>query len=319
MVSVTDPTALNQYFTSKVLELGFSDYAFMPVSTDVKDLDRLQTWIEKKYHGPLEYMEQTASLRRDITSRLPGAKTVCILVQNYFQGDDTDVFHQEPNSSVAKVSRYAWGKDYHNVFRKRFDKLRRALYRDLDGAFELSVFSDAQPVMERAWANASGLGFVGKSSMFIHQKYGTWTFLAGFVTNLEIAPRFGKIEADHCGTCTACIDACPTNAILEPFIVDARKCISTWTVEKPFDDSGDDIVQGNQWAVGCDICQEVCPWNRFETVTSETRFMPIKGHTHLDHTSIATLDLSGTPLKRPKTSGLLRNIERATQVNNNSQ
>jgi epoxyqueuosine reductase len=168
-------------------------------------------------------------------------------------------------------------------------------------------------VWERAWAEAAGLGFVGKSAMFIHRRRGTWTFLGGLVTDLELLPTGVAVEPSRCGTCTRCIDACPTQAITAPGQVDARRCLTTWNVERPLHPDADHAdLLGHGWAVGCDVCQEVCPWNRFQVLSPELRFSPRAGHVVVTSESLPE-DVQGTALARPGPVGVLLSVERARE------
>ncbi len=325
--------ALQSWFA----EQGFVDVAVMPAETELPNQAEFREWLREGRHGPLDYMENDIAGRLDITKQYPGARSVAIGVFNYFPGHH-DAYRDDlktPTQACAKVSRYAWGKDYHSVLRKKLEKIRKKILREAESPGEndgvsnggwVSSFSDAQWVFERAWAQASGMGFIGKSSMFIHRNYGTWTFLAGLVTNIELESSFFEPMTDFCGSCTACIDACPTQAIVAPFQVDAGRCISTWTVEKPLEHEGDALVKGKGWAHGCDVCQEVCPWNRFEQKSLEKRFTDAPSIAYLspfelgDMKGIADGDkrtkderawMQGRPLKRPGRDGVRRNIERA--------
>jgi epoxyqueuosine reductase len=188
--------------------------------------------------------------------------------------------------------------------------LRKALL-DEAGEGKCAPFNDVDAVFERAWAHAAGLGFSGKSAMLIHKGLGTWTFIGGLVTDLDLGPRRREPMADLCGSCTACLDACPTGAILEPRVVDARRCLVTWNVEEPEAPEGDapDLV-GHGWAVGCDACQEVCPWNRFRKRTTEERFLAKPGHVAFGPED-APVDVEGTPMARPGKDALPKLAERA--------
>lgn len=304
-------------------ELGFDDVGIVAADAPLRHLDKLSSYIAEERHGPLAYMEQTAEIRADIQKRLPGAKSVVVVVANYFHGHHHELApaydpDHEPTDdpkktahSQARVSRYAWGADYHQVLRRKLRKLRKRMLASVDPNAQISLFSDAQPVYERAWAEAAGLGFIGKSTMFIHRDMGTWTFLAGLITDLDLGQAARPPMTDFCGTCTRCVDACPTNAFVEPWRLDANRCLSTWTVEKPTDERADaPQFSGHGWAVGCDVCQEVCPWNRFEKISSEHRFAPRDGHVFLNAEQLPE-DVAGTPLARPGAEGLLASIRRA--------
>ncbi len=261
--------------------------------------------ITQKRHGPLDYLEKTAASRADVLDLMPTAQSVITVLKNYYPGD-----HGKVAEGEAKISRYAWGGDYHDWFRKRLRKMRKEIKNRFGQDIKVHIFNDTGPVLERGWAEKAGLGFIGKSSMFIHRDFGTWTFLGGLVTDLKLATDkpFAK---QMCGSCTACIDACPTQAIISPQQVDARRCLTTWNVERPLlEEAKQDFLQGHGFAIGCDICQEVCPWNKFEKLTSEDRFKARPGQTKLTSEQIPD-NLKGTPLARVGYAGLALNVQRA--------
>jgi epoxyqueuosine reductase QueG len=204
-----------------------------------------------------------------------------------------------PHVEGAKVSRYAWGQDYHHVLRRKLRRVRKELLARVPGA-KCAPFNDVDAVLERAWAEAAGLGFIGKSAMLISKSAGTWTFIGGLVTDVDLGERVRPLVTDACGSCTACLDACPTNAIVSPRVVDARKCLVTWNVEEPDAPEGDAPgMTGHGWAVGCDVCQEVCPWNKFAKPALDDRFKP-RSPSHVSFTpETAPVDVEGTPLARP--------------------
>lgn len=288
-----------------VLSLGFDDVGFADARAGTPYQNNFLSAIREGRHGPLDYMEKTAEERADVLQLMPGARSVMIVVKNYFPGD-----HPEAKEGEAKVSRYAWGGDYHHWFKKRLRKVRSEIHSRVNPEANVHIFNDTGPVLERAWAERAGLGFIGKSAMFIHRRFGTWTFLGGLVTDMEIAPS--KPEARQmCGSCTACIDACPTGAILAPQTVDARLCLTTWSVERPTHPAAPlTLLQGSGWALGCDICQEVCPWNKFETPTSESRFLPRPGQVMLSRDQLPS-ETQGTALARAGQVGLKLNLDRA--------
>ncbi|HEY4223905.1 MAG TPA: QueG-associated DUF1730 domain-containing protein, partial [Myxococcota bacterium] len=205
---------------------------------------------------------------------------------------------------LAKVSRYAWGADYHHLLRKKLRRLRKALLELVPGG-KCAPFNDVDAVLERGWAEAAGLGFIGKSAMLIHKELGTWTFLGGLATDVDLGPARRRLVVDGCGSCTACLDACPTHAIVSPRVVDANKCLVTWNVEEPSDARGDaPAFTGHGWAVGCDVCQEVCPWNRFQQPTREPRFHAPSPDRKAYAADAPPQDISGSPLLRPGADAL---------------
>jgi epoxyqueuosine reductase len=289
------------------LSLGFDDVGFASTREGTPYRSEFLQAIVEGRQGPLDYMERTAQERADVLALMPTAKSVMIVVKNYYPGD-----HPELKEGEAKVSRYAWGGDYHHWFKKRLRKMRSEIHARVSPEIKVHIFNDTGPVLERAWAERAGLGFIGKSAMFIHRRYGTWTFLGGLVTELELAPTKPS-PRQMCGSCTACIDACPTGAIIGPRQVDARRCLTTWNVERPTHANADAAqLQGHGWAIGCDICQEACPWNKFENLTDEARFSPRPGQVVLRADQIP-VEIQGTALARAGHEGLRLNVKRATR------
>jgi epoxyqueuosine reductase len=282
------------------LDLGFDDVGI----TGIEDLPYVahvkKAYLEGRF-GPLDYLYNTVDTRLNLKEAFPEARSVLVVVKNYYTGD-----HIQANK--PKIARYAWGQDYHQWFKKKLRKFRPFL-EEKSGAIKFWQFNDTGPFLERAWAHKAGLGFIGKSAMFISRKLGTWTLLGGFATDLELTPDAPYLGPD-CGSCTRCIDACPTKAIIAPRKLDANKCISTWTIEKPLHEYAFKLAPRNhEWGFGCDICQEVCPWNKFQEVTVEERFQPKEGRMFLEPSTFAQ-DLRGSPLHRSSKAGLLANYLR---------
>lgn len=310
---------LGAWLEERAREAGFDDAAIVPASTTLPDVERVREAIDAGRMGPLTWMTETKDQRLDITKRLPWAKSVLVVLASYWTGDHDD--HERdtagamgsggPHIEGAKVSRYAWGQDYHHVLRRKLRRVRKELLARVPGA-KCAPFNDVDAVLERAWAEAAGLGFVGKSAMLISKNLGTWTFIGGLVTDVDLGERVRPLVTDACGSCTACLDACPTKAIVSPRIVDARKCLVTWNVEEPDAPEGDAPgMTGHGWAVGCDVCQEVCPWNKFAKLTTEERFKP-RSPSHVAFTpETAPQDVQGTPLARPGKDALPKLAERA--------
>lgn len=224
----------------------------------------LQDWLRKGYHGNMKYMENHFEKRLDPALLVPGAKSVICLLYNYFP-------ENMQNESAFKVAKYAYGEDYHTVIK---DKLHHMIpeLKNHYGEFSYRIFVDSAPVMERQWAALSGLGWIGKNSLLLRQGTGSFFFIATVITDLELEPDLPV--TDHCGTCTACIDACPTNAIVADGVVDGSKCISYLTIELKDEIPQEFKGQTADWIFGCDICQDVCPWNRFSKPHAEPRFSP---------------------------------------------
>jgi epoxyqueuosine reductase len=232
-----------------------------------------------------------------------------------FRGDHQDVEASATSTSgpQALVSRYAWGRDYHHVMRRLLRKLRNHLLT-LEPSAIVAPFSDENAVLNRAWTRAAGLGFIGKNTMLIHRELGSWTFLGGLITSADLLTNTVIRPAQHslCGTCDKCMKACPTQAIQAPFILDGNRCISTWNIENPTPpiNKDEDRVKGHGWAFGCDICQEICPWNKFEKTTSHEAFQAKPGHIQWDTHSLPK-ELIGSPIRRAGEEQLFQLTTRA--------
>ncbi len=284
------------------LALGFDDLGIASVEHGVPFALEVEEAAKEGRFGPLDYLHRTLEQRLDLHSFFPEAKSVIVVLKNYYTGD-----HPPSETAQAKIARYAWGQDYHQWFKKKLKKLSNHLLEQAFG--KVWLFNDTGPFLERAWAHKAGLGFIGKSAMFIHRDLGTWTFLGGFATDIVLHPN-APYQGPDCGSCTKCLDACPTQAIIAPHKVDARKCISTWTIERTLHPDAKELAPRNhEWAFGCDICQEVCPWNKFEKVSLEERFQPVDGRIYLSQKTFEQ-DLRGSPLYRTKKVGLLTNYLR---------
>jgi epoxyqueuosine reductase len=262
---------------------------------------RLRAWLHSGFHGGLRYMEQTAADREDVRRFVPGAKSVVALAIAY-----------SPLGPSGPIARYARGDDYHRVLQKKVRRLRAFLLR-LDPEARVGPSVDTAPVLERAWAERAGITWIGKSTMAIATDLGTYSFLATLITTTELDPD--PPHPDRCGSCTACLDACPTGAFAGPHRLDARRCITTWNVEHrgPFPPEAPPL---HGWVAGCDVCQEVCPWNKFAGPTRERRFAarPALEAPNLvewarSEQRIAA-DIRGTALMRTGPAALARNAER---------
>ena len=256
----------------------------------------------------MRWMDRPEQDRADPRTVLPDVRSVIVLATNYFTSHD----HGD-HTGRGKISRYAWGDDYHDVVRARMRTLLEQI-KDAAPNVEGRACVDTAPLMEKAWAMRAGLGWIGKHSNLITKDFGSWVFLSEVLLNVELEYDDEIIE-DHCGTCTACLDACPTSAIVEPYVVDSRKCISYATIELRDEMLPDAMASNlNGWLYGCDICQDVCPWNRFEKPTDEHRFEPRRGETSLSLDSIGRMEAEeyverfrGSAMKRTKLAGLKRN------------
>lgn len=285
--------------------LGFDDLGIASVDGELPFISNVMDAHDNGRFGPLDYLYRTYEARLNLRSVFPEARSVIVVVKNYYTGD-----HAQENK--PKIARYAWGGDYHHWFKKRLRKLSSLLAEEYGESTRTWIFNDTGPFLERAWAVKAGLGFLGKSAMFIHRRFGTWTLLGGVVTNL-VLPTSKVYEGPTCGSCTRCIDACPAGALIAPHTLDANRCISTWTIEKSLHkDAFLKAPRDHDWGFGCDVCQEVCPWNKFEQITDEERFQAIKGRVFLDKDTF-TQDLRGSALNRTKKAGLLANYLRVRQ------
>jgi len=270
---------------------------------------RLEQWLKDQRQATMSYMERNFDKRLDPRKLVESSKSVVSLLFNYYPPESARL-----GQSHFKISKYAYGEDYHRVIK---DKLKEMLseLRDEIGQIEGRAFVDSAPILEKAWAERSGLGWIAKNSNLINKRQGSFFFLAELIIDLECAYDT-PITADHCGICTACIEACPTEAILSPMVVDAGKCISYFTIElkeaipSSFKGSFDD------WAFGCDTCQDVCPWNRFSSPHNEPRLLPTPAFQELDAAAMIELTeetfkqvFSKSALKRTKFNGLKRNID----------
>lgn len=248
-------------------ELGFSYCGIAKAEFLEEEAPRLEEWLKRGYQGKMSYLENHFDKRLDPTLLVPGAKSVISLIYNYYP--EKDLSKENPES--YKLAKYAYGEDYHYVVK---DKLKLFLQRieETIGKVEGRAFVDSAPVHERAWAKKAGLGWIGKNSLLLNKTMGSFFFLAELIIDLELEYD-GPIK-DYCGTCTACMDACPTEAITQPYVVDGSKCISYFTIELKEEIPSEVKGKFENWIFGCDICQDVCPWNSFSKPTNESRFQP---------------------------------------------
>lgn len=288
--------------------LGFEDVRFARAQAMDVEKQRLQEWLDKGYHGTMAYMENHFEKRTNPTSLVPGAQTVICLSFNYHPQTE-DQYKED-----LKISDYALGRDYHKVIKKKLKALF-AYMKDQDESVEGRYFVDSAPVLERDWARRSGLGWVGKNTLIIHPKKGSYFFLAELIVNLDIEPD--EPISDYCGTCTKCIEACPTDAIMEEgYVMDGSKCISYLTIELKDDIPVEYKGMMEDYIYGCDICQEVCPWNRFSKPNVESDFTPkedLRNMTRQDWEELTEDRFNelffGSAVKRTGFQGLKRNID----------
>ncbi len=292
----------------KAVEIGFDKIGIVPAEPLIDEHERLEDWLERGFHGEMAWMEREPEKRSDPRLLFPEAKSVIVVALNYF----TDHEHKDDADS-GKLSRYAWGDDYHDVVREKLNELLTWIKIQQPSA-DGKICVDTAPMMDKAWAVRAGLGWLGKHTNLITTEIGSWVFIGSLLLDLELEYDDTIVE-DHCGTCTACLDACPTNAIVEPYVVDSRKCISYATIELRDEKLPTDVAANMEgWLYGCDICQDVCPWNRFETPTGEKKFEPRNGEITLPIDAIAEMmheeyvtRFRRSAIKRAKLSGLKRN------------
>jgi epoxyqueuosine reductase len=292
----------------RALELGFQKIGIVRAEALTDERARLEEWLARGAHASMEWMARDTARRTDPRELLPGALSVVAVALNYY----TPHAHSS-ESGTGKVSRYAWGDDYHDVLGEKLNRLL-AFVKEIAPGSEGKVCVDAQPAMDKAWAVRAGLGWLGKHTNVITRDYGSWVFLGELLLDIELEYDTARVE-DHCGSCTLCIDACPTQAITEPYVVDSNLCISHATIELRDPELPHMVArQLDGWLYGCDVCQDICPWNRFEQPTVETRFEPRPGSvspilediTNLTHDAYVER-FRRSPIKRAKLSGLQRN------------
>ena len=299
---------LAQHIKDRALFEGFNKVGIVGAQPLEAEGRRLNEWLARGFHGEMSWMARDVHKRIDPREIFPQARSVVVIALNYF----TPHQHQQ-NPATGKVSRYAWGDDYHDVVKEKLLSLL-SWVRDQEPHADGKVCVDIQPVMDKAWAVRAGLGWLGKHSNVITPEHGSWVFIGELLLNLELDCDSVQIE-DHCGTCTLCIDACPTQAITEPYVVDSNKCISYGTIELRAPELPRELEENlSGWLYGCDICQDVCPWNRFEETTAEARFAPRDGNVNADLDEILELTpetyakrYRGSAMKRAKLTGLQRN------------
>ena len=313
------PARLASEVKRRALELGFHKVGVVRAEPLTEESARLEEWLARGYHAGMEWMARGTARRTDPRELLAGARSVVVVALNYFTP------HEHTDDPAAgKISRYAWGDDYHDVLGEKLKALL-AYVRELAPEARGKVCVDAQPAMDKAWAERAGLGWIGKHTNLITRDYGSWVFLGELVLDIELEYDAARI-ADHCGTCTLCIEACPTGAIVEPYLLDSARCISYATIELRGAELPDGVARNLEgWLYGCDICQDVCPWNRFEQPTGETRFEPRPGNVRPQLEEIVSLThetyverFRRSPVKRAKLAGLQRNaralVERSREA-----
>lgn len=286
--------------------LGFISCGVSKAEFLEEEAPRLESWLNKNMNGQMSYMENHFDKRLDPTKLVEGSKSVISLLLNYYP-------EETQNTDALKISKYAYGQDYHHVIKSKLRELQEFITDNI-GEVEGRAFVDSAPVLDKAWAAKSGLGWIGKNSNLITQRVGSFYFIAELIVDIELA--YDSAVTDHCGTCTACIDACPTQAIVDPYVVDGSRCISYFTIELKNEIPTDVRGKFDDWIFGCDVCQDVCPWNKFSKPHNEPLFNP-----HPDLLSMTKKDweeitedvfrkvFKKSAVKRTKFSGLQRNID----------
>ena len=295
-----------QLIKNEAKRLGFMSCGISKSEFLEDEAPRLEKWLKNNMHGEMAYMENHFDKRLDPRLLVDGAKSVISLLLNYYP-------EEKQITDSYKISKYAYGQDYHHVIKGKLKQLQEFISEEI-GEIDGRAFVDSAPVMDKAWAAKSGLGWIGKHSNLLTQKAGSFYFIAELIVDLDLV--YDTPVTDHCGTCTACIDACPTEAIVQPYVVDGSKCISYFTIELKNEIPVEFHGKFDDWAFGCDICQDVCPWNRFSKPHKEPLFSP-----HPELLEISKKDwqeitedvfkkvFQKSAVKRTKYSGLKRNID----------
>jgi epoxyqueuosine reductase len=290
---------LSQKIRQAAIAHGFHQVGIVHVADFVQETTALQAWLDRGFHADMAWMENPK--RQDVRQLMPDACSIICVALNYYTP------HQRPEGKgFAKISRYGWGRDYHKVMHKKLKVFSNWLQTQGDG-IQARYYADTAPVQDKVWAQRAGLGWIAKNGNLITRQYGSWVFLGGIITNLEL--EADRPHTQHCGTCTRCLDACPTGAIVDPFVIDANRCIAYHTIENRADELPDAIAKNlNGWVAGCDICQDVCPWNhRFAQETDVKEFQPYPWNVAPTLSELA--NLSEADYDRRFTASALRRIK----------
>ncbi|RUT70918.1 tRNA epoxyqueuosine(34) reductase QueG [Flavobacterium cupreum] len=296
----------SKFIKEEAKRLGFLSCGISKAGFLETEAPRLENWLKNNQNGQMAYMENHFDKRLDPTLLVDDAKSVVSLLLNYYPAETQ-------NQESFKISKYAYGQDYHTVIK---EKLKEFLFSIQENIGEVSgrAFVDSAPVLDKAWAAKSGLGWIGKNSNLLTQRVGSFYFIAELILDLDL--EYDHATTDHCGSCTACIDACPTQAIVAPYVVDGSKCISYYTIELKENIPTEMKGKFDEWAFGCDTCQDVCPWNRFSKPHAEPLFNPnpeLLSFSKKDWIEITEetfrVVFKNSPIKRTKFDGLKRNIK----------
>jgi epoxyqueuosine reductase len=295
----------SQFIKQEAKRLGFISCGISRAGFLEEEAPRLEKWLNEGRHGQMQYMENYFDKRLDPTLLVDGAKSVISLLLNYYPSEKQE-------EGTYKISKYAYGQDYHFVIKEKLKELLHSIQENI-GEVGGRAFVDSAPVLDKVWAAKSGLGWIGKNSNLLSKQVGSFFFIAELIVDIDL--DYDHAVTDHCGSCTACLDACPTQAIIQPYVVDGSKCISYFTIELKDNLPAEMKGKFDDWAFGCDVCQDVCPWNRFSKPHSEPLFNP-----HPELLSLTKKDweeitedtfravFKNSAVKRTKYEGLTRNI-----------
>ena len=304
-------STLTQQIQAHANELGFELVGVTPAAHS-ETIARYREWIESGYAGKMHYLEKHLSLKTDVRELLAEAKSVISLAMNYYTLDPPKALAHDPGR--GQISRYAWGDDYHELIRERLLELVTFIKQTAESELRTRVCVDTAPIIEREYAQKAGIGWIGKNTNLIHWRSGSWYFLAEVLVNIVLESDTPELRGS-CGTCTRCIEACPTDAIIEPNLLDSRRCISYLTIELKESIPKTLRPEIGNWIFGCDICQEVCPWNSKAVPTTEPGFQPRDGNLTPKLLSLVGITqeefsrrFKGSPIKRAKRRGFLRNV-----------
>ena len=301
-------TELKRTIKSIATEVGFTHFGISDALPLEEEGQKLKEWLDHGYHGSMKWMENKFEWRTNPESYFPGTRAIISLGINYYTPN-----RHSGAKNMGKISNYAWGEDYHDVLDNKLSIMTGKLEKLYPHA-KFKSCCDTAPVMEKALAVRAGIGWIGKNTNLLTKETGSWLFLAEILTDLELEPDFPV--PDFCGSCTICLDSCPTNALAEPYVLDSNLCISYLTIEHrgEFDENTPSL---DGWIYGCDICQEVCPWNSFQTKSDEYAFQPLELGTEIDVEFASNVSdeefrakFKGSPIKRTKAEGLRRNARK---------
>ena len=300
----------NDIVIQKAKAIGFDLVGFAKAEILYTETEKLNEWLSLGYQAGMDYMEKNLDKRKNVKNILNGAKSIISLGLNYHTEENYSDDELIKSKQAGKISRYAWGKDYHLVIWKLLNELENSL-KEIDPIFESLSYVDTGPVMDKAWAVRSGIGWLGKHTNVINRKLGSWIFLSNIICNYEF--EYSSPIPDFCGSCTACIEACPTGAIVQKYVVDSNKCISYLTIENKNEIPDVFKDKFDNWLFGCDICQDVCPWNlKFTELTHVKVFYPLQKELQVDKVLMMNEEefkekFQISPVKRAKLKGLKRN------------